>query len=184
MGGILSSLLGFWYNKEYKVLMVGLDNAGKTTILYKLSLGEVVVSQATVGSNVELVKYKNIQLEIWDLGGQQSLRPFWATYYKGADAVVMVVDSTDRARVSIAKGELFTLLENEDLAKVPILVIANKQDLRDAMGVEELTTSLSLHSIKNHDWHIQACCAVIGTGLLESLAWIHQRTKSGSVAGS
>lgn len=180
MGGILSTFLGFWWGgKEYKVVMVGLDNAGKTTILYKLSLGEVVVSQATVGSNVELVKYKNIQLEIWDLGGQQNLRPFWSTYYKGADAVVMVVDSTDRARVGVAKNELFNLLENEELAKVPILVLANKQDLKDAMGVEELSTNLSLHSIRNHDWHIQACCALTGMGLLDSLAWIHQRTKGG-----
>ena len=65
-------------------------SAGKTTILYKLSCGEVVVTQTTVGSNVEHVMYKNTQLQIWDLGGQQSLRPFWATYYKGADAVIMV----------------------------------------------------------------------------------------------
>jgi small GTP-binding protein len=118
---------------------VGLDNAGKTTILYKLHLGEVIVTQPTVGSNVEQVRYQNVTMEvrrhrgavraggqarsaglapawhvrprppaarraqIWDLGGQQNLRSFWATYYKDTDAVIMVVDSTDRARVGVTK---------------------------------------------------------------------------------
>ncbi|MEW5310887.1 MAG: hypothetical protein WDW38_002643 [Sanguina aurantia] len=177
MGGMMSSLWGFWFgSREYKCLMVGLDNAGKTTILYKMHLGEVVVSQPTMGSNVEMVKYKNIHLEVWDLGGQQSLRPFWSTYFKNTDAVIMVVDSTDRARVGVTKSELFNILESEELAQTPILVYANKQDLKDAMGVEELTASLSLHSIKNHDWHIQACCALTGVGLLDGLGWIHART--------
>ncbi|GLC36837.1 hypothetical protein PLESTB_000777300 [Pleodorina starrii] len=178
MGALMSTLWAMWFgSKEYKIVMVGLDNAGKTTILYKLHLGEVVQATATVGSNVELVRFKNIQLEIWDLGGQQNLRPFWATYFKNTDAVVMVVDSTDRARVGVTKSELFNLLESEELAKAPILVYANKQDLRDAMTVEELTQSLMLHSIRNHDWHIQACCALTGEGLLDGINWIYQRTK-------
>eukprot|EP00798_Chlamydomonas_sp_ICE-L_P031142 gene31142-6282_t len=135
MGALVSTMWDYWFGgKEFKIVMVGLDNAGKTTILYKLHLGEVVTSQATVGSNVELVKYRNLALQIWDLGGQQNLRPFWASYYKNTDAVILVVDSTDRARVGVTKSELFNLLENEDLARSPILVMANKQDLRDAMG--------------------------------------------------
>lgn len=178
MGAFMSTLWSMWFgNKEYKIVMVGLDNAGKTTILYKLHLGEVVQATATVGSNVELVRFKNIQLEIWDLGGQQNLRPFWGTYFKGTDAVIMVVDSTDRARVGVTKSELFNLLESDELAQTPILVFANKQDLRDAMNVEELTQSLQLHSIRNHDWHIQACCALTGEGLLDGINWIYQRTK-------
>lgn len=185
MGALISTFLSYWFSgKEYKVVMVGLDNAGKTTILYKMSLGETVSSTATVGSNVETVRYKNIQMEIWDLGGQQSLRPFWATYYKKCDAVIMVVDSTDRARVGISKTELMTLLENEELARTPILVLANKQDLRDAMNVEEMSSALNLHSIRNHDWHIQACCALTGEGLLEALAWIYQRTRPGGQQGA
>lgn len=149
--------------------------AGKTTVLYKLHLGEVVVSQATVGSNVEQIQYKNITMEVWDLGGQQKLRPFWATYYKDTDAVVVVVDSTDRARLGLAKSELFTLLANQDVAAAPILIFANKQDLKDAMTAAELTKALSLHDIKRHDWHIQPCSGVTGTGLLDGLAWLHSR---------
>lgn len=178
MGLVFSSLWSLWFtNKEYKLCMVGLDNAGKTTILYKMSLGETVNSQATVGSNVEHVKYKNIQMEIWDLGGQQNLRPFWATYYKNTDSVILVVDSTDRARVGVTKSELFNLLENEDLAATPILILANKQDLKDAMTTEELSHHLTLHNIKSHDWHIQPCCALTGDGLVQALEWVHQRTK-------
>eukprot|EP00199_Chlamydomonas_sp_CCMP681_P003593 CAMPEP_0119104100 /NCGR_PEP_ID=MMETSP1180-20130426/2401_1 /TAXON_ID=3052 ORGANISM="Chlamydomonas cf sp, Strain CCMP681" /NCGR_SAMPLE_ID=MMETSP1180 /ASSEMBLY_ACC=CAM_ASM_000741 /LENGTH=181 /DNA_ID=CAMNT_0007088773 /DNA_START=124 /DNA_END=669 /DNA_ORIENTATION=- len=178
-------MVAWWFSgKEYKVVMVGLDNAGKTTILYRMSLGETVQSTATVGSNVEVVRYKNIQMEIWDLGGQQSLRPFWATYFKMADCVIMVVDSTDRARIGVTKAELMILLENEDLARTPILVLANKQDLKDAMSQEEMTTALSLHSVRNHDWHIQACCALTGEGLLEALAWVYQRTRPGGQQGA
>ncbi|MCG8390101.1 MAG: ADP-ribosylation factor-like protein [Cytophagales bacterium] len=85
------------------VWQVGLDNAGKTTTLYKMLLGDVVVSQPTVGSNVEQIPYKNLTFEIWDLGGQANLRAAWAAYLKGTNAVIMVVDSTDRARVDITK---------------------------------------------------------------------------------
>jgi len=176
MGAFFSAMWGYWFpNREYKLVMVGLDNAGKTTSLYKLHLGEVIMSQPTVGSNVEQVTYKNLQFEIWDLGGQANLRPSWATYYRSTDAVILVVDSTDRARMGILKSELFTLLEHEDLSSACLLVFANKQDLKDAMTVAELTEALSLHSIKRQDWHIQACTAMTGEGLYDGLGWIAQR---------
>ncbi|GFH28143.1 uncharacterized protein HaLaN_26585 [Haematococcus lacustris] len=73
---------------------------------------------------------------------------------------------------------------HEHLARTPILVLANKQDLADAMGVEELSGALGLHSIRNHDWHIQACCALTGAGLNEALAWIYARTRPGGQQGA
>jgi ADP-ribosylation factor-like protein 5B len=158
-----------------RLIISYLDNAGKTTILYKLSLGEVVVSQATVGSNVETVKHKGMTLEIWDLGGQQSLRSAWTIYYKGADVVILVIDSTDRARIGVSKGELQNLLENPDLSRSPVLILANKQDMKDAMSPEETSAALGLHTIRDHDWHIQPCCALTGQGLNEALTWIHGR---------
>ncbi|PON79938.1 Small GTP-binding domain containing protein [Trema orientale] len=188
--------------KEYKIVVVGLDNAGKTTTLYKLHLGEVVTTHPTVGSNVEELVYKNIRFEIsymdnlgvvwfecqwveslgklvafhvWDLGGQDRLRTSWATYYRGTNAVIVVIDSTDRARISIMKDELFRLLGHDDLQHSVLLVYANKQDLKDAMTPAEITDALSLHSIKNHDWHIQACSALTGDGLYDGLGWIAQR---------
>ncbi|MCO5552364.1 hypothetical protein L7F22_005875 [Adiantum nelumboides] len=175
MGGLFSRL---WFTlfpaKEYKIVVVGLDNAGKTTTLYKLHLGEVVVTQPTIGSNVEEVIFKNIRFEVWDLGGQDSLRPSWATYYRGTHAVLLVVDSTDRARIASVKDELFRLLQHDELQQAVVLVFANKQDLKGAMTAAEISDVLYLHSIKNHDWHIQACCALTGEGLYDGLGWVAQ----------
>ncbi|CAL5349179.1 unnamed protein product [Camellia sinensis] len=111
---------------------------------------------------------------VWDLGGQDRLRTSWATYYRGTHAVIVVIDSTDRARIGIMKDELFRLLPHDDLQNSVVLVFANKQDLKDAMTPAEITDALSLHSIKNHDWHIQACCALTGDGLYDGLGWIAQ----------
>ncbi|KAJ6800351.1 putative ADP-ribosylation factor-like protein 5 [Iris pallida] len=176
MGALMSR---FWFMlfpaSEYKIVVVGLDNAGKTTTLYKLHLGEVVTTNPTVGSNVEELVYKNIRFEVWDLGGQDRLRASWATYYRGTHAVIVVIDSTDRARISIMKDELFRLLQHGDLEHSVVLVFANKQDLKDAMSPAEITDALSLHSIKTHDWHIQACCAITGEGLYDGLGWIAQK---------
>ncbi|KAK8557273.1 hypothetical protein V6N13_013548 [Hibiscus sabdariffa] len=175
MGAFISK---FWFMlfpaKEYKIVVVGLDNAGKTTTLYKLHLGEVVTTHPTVGSNVEELVYKNIRFEVWDLGGQDRLRTSWATYYRGTHAVIVVIDSVDRARITIMKEELFRLLSHDDLQNSVILVFANKQDLKDAMTPAEITDALSLHSIKTHDWHIQACSALTGDGLYDGLGWIAQ----------
>lgn len=113
--------------------------------------------------------------QVWDLGGQDRLRTSWATYYRGTHAAIVVIDSTDRARITIMKDELFRLLQHDDLQNSVILVFANKQDIKDAMTPAEITDALSLHSIKNHDWHIQACCALTGDGLYDGLGWIAQR---------
>eukprot|EP01023_Acetabularia_acetabulum_P039438 TRINITY_DN37964_c0_g1_i1.p3 TRINITY_DN37964_c0_g1~~TRINITY_DN37964_c0_g1_i1.p3 ORF type:complete len:189 (-),score=9.20 TRINITY_DN37964_c0_g1_i1:633-1199(-) len=179
MGAWFSQVWYSWFlpNREYKVCMVGLDNAGKTTTLYKLSLGEVIVTQPTVGSNVESVKYKNIKFEVWDLGGQANLRPYWSAYFQNTDAVIIVIDSTDRARIGIVKSELFSLLKNHDLSKAAVLIFANKQDLKDAMSPTELSENLTLTSIKDHPWHIQACCALTGSGLMEGLGWLAERVR-------
>ncbi|KAK9804160.1 hypothetical protein WJX73_006716 [Symbiochloris irregularis] len=176
MGQVFSSFWLYWFpNKEYKLVMVGLDNAGKTTALFKLHLGEAITTQPTIGSNVEQVEFKNLTFEVWDLGGQASLRPSWASYYKATDAIILVLDSTDRARVRIAKGELQSILGHEDLRTIGILILANKQDLKDAMSVEEMSTALALTDIRDHPWHIQPCCALSGEGLFDGMEWIAQR---------
>ncbi|XP_077248013.1 uncharacterized protein LOC143887732 [Tasmannia lanceolata] len=146
MGAFISR---FWFMlfpaKEYKIVVVGLDNAGTTTTLYKLHLGEVITTHPTVGSNVEELVYKNIQFEVWDLGGQDRLRTSWATYYHGTRAVIAVIDSTDRARINMMKDELFRLLPHEDLEHTVILVFANNQDIKGTMSPAEITDALSLH---------------------------------------
>lgn len=152
MSHIWRRLSGF---REFKICMIGLDAAGKTTILYKLHLGEVVATYPTIGSNVEEVSYKNMRFQVWDLGGQDMLRQTWRTYFINTHALIMVVDSADSARLDLARKELHHILESDDLRRACVLVFANKQDMRNALSATELSEALALHSITTHPWHIQ-----------------------------
>ncbi|MBZ3869464.1 ADP-ribosylation factor-like protein 5A [Sciurus carolinensis] len=150
--------------KEHKVIIVGLDNAGKTTILYQFSMNEVVHTSPTIGSNVEEIVINNTRFLMWDIGGQESLRSSWNTYYTNTEFVIVVVDSTDRERISVTREELYKMLAHEDLRKAGLLIFANKQDVKECMSVAEISQFLKLTSIKDHQWHIQACCALTGEG--------------------
>jgi len=155
--------------------MVGLDAAGKTTILYKLQLGEVVKTIPTIGFNVETVSYKNISFTVWDVGGQDKIRPLWRHYYENAQAIVFVVDSADRDRIDQAKAELTSMLTEDELKDAMILIFANKQDLPGAMKPAEIVENLELHKFKKKEWHIQSCVATEGEGLYDGLEWLVQR---------
>lgn len=135
--------------------MIGLDAAGKTTILYKLHLREVVATYPTIGSNVEEVTWKNMRFQVWDLGGQDMLRQTWKTYFVNTHALIMVVDSSDSARLDLARKELHHILESEDLRTACVLVFANKQDMSNALTATEISEALALHAITSHPWHIQ-----------------------------
>ena len=226
MGGFFAKAMDLINGKQEKrILMVGLDAAGKTTILYKLKLGDVITSIPTIGFNVETVEYKNIEFTVWDIGGQfrvhsnsichhiivylhnfsphlslyfsihhypltcaltaishhrHMIRPLWRHYYHGTEAVIFVVDSNDRERISPnqycqednAQFELHSLLEDDLLKDAALLVLANKQDLPNAMNVNEITQKLELNKMKNRQWYIQSTCATTGDGLYEGLDWL------------
>ena len=121
------------------------------------------------------VRYPTMWQVISFAGGQTTLRQSWSSYYRDTAAVIMMVDSTDRARVGLVKEELFKLLGSEALDPKGVLVLANKQDLPDAMTAAELSEALSLHDIKGKEWHIQASCALTGEGLWEGLEWVAAR---------
>lgn len=123
-GNLLKSLIG---KKEMRILMVGLDAAGKTTILYKLKLGEIVTTIPTIGFNVETVEYKNISFTVWDVGGQDKIRPLWRHYFQNTQGLIFVVDSNDRERVNEAREELMRMLAEDELRDAVLLVFANKQ---------------------------------------------------------
>merc|ERR1711959_248470 len=116
MGSIFSSIwkrmLG---NTEMRILMVGLDAAGKTTILYKLKLGEVVTPIPTIGFNVEEVTYKNISFTVWDVGGQDKIRTLWRHYYQNTQGLIFVIDSNDADRFEDARQELHKMLNEDEL---------------------------------------------------------------------
>ena len=129
MGGVFAKALGRLVGKkEMRILMVGLDAAGKTTILYKLKLGEIVTTIPTIGFNVETVEYKNISFTVWDVGGQDKIRPLWRHYYQNTQGLIFVVDSNDKDRVGEAHDELHRMLSEDELREAIVLVFANKQD--------------------------------------------------------
>merc|ERR1712098_525187 len=173
MGLNFSSLFQSLFGKrDMRILMVGLDAAGKTTILYKLKLGEIVTTIPTIGFNVETVEYKNIGFTVWDVGGQDKIRPLWRHYFQNTQAVIFVVDSNDRERVSEARDELARMLNEDELRDAVLLVFANKQDLPRAMNAAEITDKLGLHNMRNRTWYIQVTCATSGEGLYEGLDWL------------
>jgi len=161
-----------WGKKEMRILMVGLDAAGKTTILYKLKLGEIVTTIPTIGFNVETVEYKNIQFTVWDVGGQDKIRPLWRHYFQNTQGIIFAVDSNDRDRVVEAREELQRMLNEDELRDALLLVFANKQDLPNAMNAAEITDKLGLHSLRQRAWYIQSTCATSGDGLYEGLEWL------------
>ncbi|KAI1811787.1 ADP-ribosylation factor family-domain-containing protein [Poronia punctata] len=161
-----------WGKKEMRILMVGLDAAGKTTILYKLKLGEIVTTIPTIGFNVETVEYKNIQFTVWDVGGQDKIRPLWRHYFQNTQGIIFVVDSNDRDRIVEAREELQRMLNEDELRDAILLVFANKQDLPNAMNAAEITDKLGLHNLRQRAWYIQSTCATSGDGLYEGLEWL------------
>ncbi|KAG9326089.1 hypothetical protein KVV02_002777 [Mortierella alpina] len=178
MGLSISKLLsGLFSKKEMRILMVGLDAAGKTTILYKLKLGEIVTTIPTIGFNVETVEYKNISFTVWDVGGQDKIRPLWRHYFQNTQGIIFVVDSNDRDRISEARDELQRMLNEDELREALLLVFANKQDLPNAMNAAEITDKLGLHALRQRQWYIQATCATSGDGLYEGLEWLSNNLK-------
>ncbi|XP_061897059.1 ADP-ribosylation factor 4-like [Entelurus aequoreus] len=173
MGLTLSSVFERLFGKkQMRILMVGLDAAGKTTILYKLKLGEIVTTIPTIGFNVETVEYKNISFTVWDVGGQDKIRPLWRHYFQNTQGLIFVVDSNDQERVNEAADELSKMLQEQELSDAVLLVFANKQDLPNALSLSELSEKLGLNVLRSKAWHIESTCATQGTGLYEGLDWL------------
>ncbi|BCR88045.1 ADP-ribosylation factor family protein [Aspergillus chevalieri] len=179
MGASLSRIWNLlWSKKEIRILILGLDNAGKTTLLYRLKIGEVVTTIPTIGFNVESVTYRNLNFNVWDLGGQTSIRPYWRCYYANTAAVIFVIDSTDIERLGTAADELAAMLNEEELRDANLLVFANKQDQPGAKGAGEISEALKLGELRDRNWSIVACSAIDGKGLDEGMDWLVQTIQS------
>ena len=157
--------------------MVGLYGAGKTTILFKLKRGVVFTSIPNIGFNVETLEYENISFMVWDVGGQTKIGPLWEQYYKGIDAIIYVVDSNDREKMEESRQQLMNMLSNNLLRNVALLVLANKQDLTDALSSSDVIRELGLDSLRNRNWFVQATCATTRSGIYEGLNWLSKNIK-------
>ncbi|KAF5270852.1 hypothetical protein FQA39_LY08297 [Lamprigera yunnana] len=158
--------------KEMRILMLGLDNAGKTTILKRFNGEEIDTISPTLGFNIKTLEHRKYKLNMWDVGGQKSLRSYWRNYFECTDGLIWVVDSADKRRLEDCKSELHVLLKEERLAAATLLVFANKQDLPGAFSAEELRDILELDKIKTHHWTIVWCSAVTGENLLRGIDWL------------
>jgi ADP-ribosylation factor-like protein 2 len=152
----------------------GLDNAGKTTILKKFNGEDITTISPTLGFNIQSLEYGGYMLNVWDVGGQKTIRSYWRNYFEQTDGLIWVVDSADRRRLRDCRDELFGLLSQEKLAGASLLILANKQDLDGALSVEEMAEALDLKDpvfAKRH-WEIHPCSAVTGEGLVEGMDWM------------
>jgi len=164
-------------SEEFRVLMLGLDNSGKTTALKKLAGEDVTHITPTQGFNIKSVQQEGFKLNVWDIGGQKHIRPYWKNYYQNTDAIVYMIDSADTRRTDEAAEELSALLAEEDLAGVPVLVYANKQDLLNAMQASEVMKELDITGEKGRWIHVHGCSAKTGEGLEDGLAKLMEHKK-------
>ncbi|EAL62745.1 ADP-ribosylation factor-related [Dictyostelium discoideum AX4] len=160
--------------RNIRILMIGLDGAGKSTLLYKLKFGDVIRTIPTIGFNVEIIEYKNLSMNVWDIGGQNNIRALWRQYDQRTDVFIFVVDSTDRERFDEVKQEIKNIIEQNknESSNASLLIFANKQDMLNPITPAELVNSLDLNSLTNKKWHVQPCSAVRGDGIYEGFDWI------------
>jgi ADP-ribosylation factor protein 1 len=155
--------------------MIGLDSAGKTSILFKLKLDVNHNTIPTIGFNVETVQYKKVNFTIWDAGGQDKIRQNWVHYCANTNGLIFVIDSADRDRIGEAREELHKILNEEAMKDSFVLVYANKQDLPSHMTSDEISTALSLDYLRQKNVLIQPCTASSGEGLYDGMEWLSKQ---------
>lgn len=179
MFGLCHGCLEYVLRKEeLHILILGLDKAGKTTLLEKMKDMHGLPGLEwdkilpTVGLNVGRIEAHGCLLIFWDLGGQTGLRTIWDKYFDEAHAVVYVVDAADGERLKDSKSALDRVLGHRDLVSAPLLVLANKQDLYDSLGTSDIAEELGLGKVDTRPCRVQPVSAHSGYGISEGLTWL------------
>lgn len=170
-------------DKEVRVLMLGLDNSGKTTIVRSLLGQDVREVSPTMGFNIDTVEREGYTLNIWDVGGQQSLRPFWFNYFDRTDALIWVVDAVSLERLAESFAELDKILQEDRLIGSSLLVLVNKTDLLSnelevSRVVSQITELLGLRKLTNHEWRVFPVSAISGLNIEKLIDFIINETSS------
>jgi len=171
MGGALSSL----GKQKLNVLVVGLDNSGKTTIINSIKPSKFTTQEVvpTVGFQVEQFSKAGLNFTMFDMSGAGKYRSLWESYYKDTEAIIFVIDSADELRMTVVKDELNSLLMHKDLPSgVPVLFFANKKDLPTSMPPGHCAQVLQLEEIQDRPWQIWHCNALTGEGVDDGFAWL------------
>ncbi|CAH8510009.1 unnamed protein product [Heterobilharzia americana] len=174
--------------QEIRILLLGLDNAGKTTILKHLASEDISQTTPTQvidhhfensqGFNIKSVQSQGFKLNVWDIGGQRKIRPYWKNYFENTDVLIYVIDSADKKRFEETGEELMELLSEDKLAGVPLIIFANKQDLISAEPANKISDGLGLLTIRDRPWQIQGCSAITGNGVKEGMEWVIKSVNS------
>ncbi|XP_004603234.1 ADP-ribosylation factor-like protein 14 [Sorex araneus] len=170
--------------RQARVLLLGLDLAGKSALLYRLARAQRAATLPTVGFNVETLEWAGgLQLTLWDVGGQEKMRRAWDCFCEGADGLLYVVDCADPQRLDASRRALESVLQSEHLRHVPLVLLANKQDVPGALGAEDITRRFRVHKLcADRSWYVQPCSAVTGDGLAQGLqklvAFVKSRRKA------
>ncbi|CDF33531.1 Putative uncharacterized protein [Chondrus crispus] len=167
--------------REMRILILGLDNAGKTTFVKHLKGEDVHTVSPTLGFDIDTMDFDGYRLNIWDVGGQQTIRAYWRNYFEQTDGIIWVVDSADTRRLADCRKELEGLLKEERLAGASLLILANKQDLAGALSPEGIVAELALNDVigRKRHWQVFPCSAYSReegskstTNLAQSLQWL------------
>jgi len=173
----LAKLRESFAKKKLEMVVVGLENSGKTTLVNLIALGKVVETAPTVGLNIKQMKHKGVQMKAWDLGGQAAYREEWARYARGCGCILFIVDVADAKNINQARYELHRLLDREELHRVPLLVVGNKVDVEPHLPVEDLVKGLNLDYITENPWEVVGISAMKKTNLEAVLSWLIKHGK-------
>jgi len=180
MGALMAKMLDAFYAKKLEVVLVGLENSGKTTLLNVLAAGRPVETCPTIGLNVKLVRKGGVQMKCWDIGGQAQYRSEWGRYTRGCDVIIYVVDAHAMDAIPLARKELHRLLEDRELATTPVLVIANKIDLDPHISEPDLIRELNLDYITENPWIVIPVSALKVINIDQVLSWLIKQGGSNS----
>lgn len=152
--------------------MFGLDDSGKTTVLYQWVLNATITARPTSGMNMETIDADTMQLRVFDFAGNDRSRNFWEAYLPTAHAMVWVIDSSDHARLQKTKEAFRRIIGSEHFQKKPVALLANKQDVAHCIDVEDIKRELELEHIHDRPCEIFTCIATEGRGLDKPLRWL------------
>jgi ADP-ribosylation factor-like protein 2 len=166
--------------KQIRLLILGLDNSGKTTIVKSILNENVNEISPTLGFTINTLKHDDYLINLWDIGGQTTIRSYWRNYFEQTDGVIWVVDSSDKLRMKDCKEELHSLLKQDKLAGSTLLIFCNKQDIEGALSMEQIKDVLELEEIKTRHWMILPCSAISKecVDIEKGLKWIIEDVNS------
>ncbi|KAJ2021467.1 ADP-ribosylation factor-like protein 8B [Coemansia sp. RSA 376] len=182
---ILDWLRGLFWKEEMELTLVGLQNSGKTTLVNVIASGQFTEDMIpTVGFNMRKVTKGNVTMKLWDIGGQPRFRSMWERYCRGVNAIVFVIDAADHGKLDQARAELWSLLEKPQLANIPVLVLGNKNDLDEALTVDQLIEAMNLQAITSREVACYSISAKNQVNIDITLKWLIKHSSSASAAAT